>query len=260
MSDTTPPGGATPPPPPGYGPASYGSAPGQGVDVVEAFKWGWKKFTENVSPILLAILGYVVAIAVVVVIWYVILAAVFLKTSDDIVIHDDGTVSMGSGPNFVAVLFVGALTTLVAVLLVSIMQAGFVQGALRLARGESLTPDAFFKFKNLPGVVLTSLLVAILTAVGYALFYLPGIAAALFLQFTLYYAIDRGLGPVDAVKASFELVKNNLATAGLTFLGLIVANAVGSLACGIGALVALPVGLLAQAYVYRRLTNEPVAA
>lgn len=256
-----PPAGAYPPPAGAYQPpgGAYPAAgPGSNVDVVESFKWGWKKFTENVGPILIAILIYSAAMAAVVIVWYFVVAGALLKTTDPR-INDDGSISLGSNPGIGAVLFAGALITLVAVLVGSIVQAGFIQGALRISRGEQLSLDTFFKFKNLTAVVVASVLVAVLTAVGYLLCYLPGIAVALLAQFTLYYVVDRGIGAVDAIKASFDLVVKNVGTTLLLFLGIMVVSAIGGLACGIGTLVAAPVALLAQAYVYRRLNGEPVA-
>ncbi|GEA80620.1 hypothetical protein [Cellulomonas uda] len=254
-----PPAGATPPPPGGYPPppAPGGYGGDQSVDVVEGFKWGWKKFTENLSPILIAIVAYVVGSIVVIGIWYFVIAGLFLRTSET-TIDDEGNITFGSGPGFAAVLLSTALISVVAVLVLSIVQAGFVQGALRISRGEALTVDTFFKFRNLPAVILASLLVAVLTAVGYALCYLPGIVVAFFAQFTLYYVVDRGSGAVDALKASFQLVRDNIVPALLIFLGVALASAVGGLVCGVGTLVTLPVALLAQTYVYRRLNREPV--
>ena len=256
-----PPAGAYPPPPAGAypPPAGYPAAggPDTSIDVVESFKWGWKKFTENVGPILIAVLIYLVATAVVVGVWYAIVAGIFLRTSST-TIDDDGTISLGSGPNTFAVLIAGALITLVSVLLFSIMQAGFIQGALRISRGEPLALDSFFRFKNLTAVILASLLVAVLTSVGYALCYLPGVAVAFFAQFTLYYVVDRGTGAIDALKASFQLVSKNVSTTLLLFLGILVVSFIGGLLCFVGTFVALPVALLAQANVFRRLNAEPV--
>jgi len=255
-----PPAGGYPPPPGAYPPApgAYGDG-GQPVDVIEAIKWSWKKFTANVGPILIAILAYVVATAVVVGVLYAILAAAFLRRSSDLTVHDDGSISLGSGPNLIVTTIVMAIVVLVTVMLLSIVQAGFVQGALRLTRGESLTVETFFKFKNLNAVILASLLVGVLTAVGYALCYLPGIAFALFAQFTLYYVVDRGAGAMDALKASFELVKNNIGAVLLLVLGLLVLSFIGGLACFVGTFVTLPLSLLTQAYYYRRLNHEAVA-
>ncbi len=118
--------------------------------------------------------------------------------------------------------------------------------------------DAFFKFKNLSAVILASLLVGVLAAIGYALCYLPGIVFMFFAMFTMYYVVDRGLGAVDALKASFQLVSKNAVTVLLLFLGIAVVTFVGGLVCFVGTLVALPLALLAQTYVYRRLNNEPV--
>lgn len=256
-----PPGGAYPPPPGGYPPppAPGGYGGDSSVDVVEGFKWGWKKFTENLSPILIAILVYVIGSVILIGIWYAVIAGALLGTSE-LTIDDDGNLTPGAGPGFAVVAIAGALISLVAVLVLSIVQAGFIQGALRISRGEALTVDAFFKFKNLTAVILASLLVAVLTAVGYALCYLPGIVVAFVAQFTLFYVVDRGAGAVDALKASVQLVKDNLVPALLIFLGIALASFVGGLVCGVGALVTVPVALLAQTYVYRRLNNEQVVA
>ena len=55
-----------PPPPPGYGtPAMAGvpAAAGLPFNVGDAFSWGWKKFTENVGTILIAVVVYVAIVA-----------------------------------------------------------------------------------------------------------------------------------------------------------------------------------------------------
>ena len=49
-----PPAGETPPPPPPPPPAPGGSA--EGFSATDAIGWGWRKFTENVGPILLGVL------------------------------------------------------------------------------------------------------------------------------------------------------------------------------------------------------------
>ncbi|GEL96190.1 hypothetical protein [Cellulomonas composti] len=257
-----PPAGSYPPPgdypPPGAHPAgAYEQPGGSGVDVMAAFTWGWKKFTENAGPIVLAVLGYVVGLGVIIGIWYAIMAAVLLGASDDLTIDANGNIH-GGGPSMFATLFFVALMALVVTLLVSVFQAGFIQGALRISQGEKLTVDAFFKFKNLSAVILASLLVGVLAAIGYALCYLPGIVFMFFAMFTMYYVVDRGLGAVDALKASFQLVSKNAVTVLLLFLGIAVVTFVGGLVCFVGTLVALPLALLAQTYVYRRLNNEPV--
>ena len=79
---------------------------------------------------------YVIGSVVVIGIWYAVIAGLFLGTSQT-TIDEDGDITFGSGPGFAAILISGALISLVAVLVLSIVQAGFVQGALRISRGSA---------------------------------------------------------------------------------------------------------------------------
>src|SRR5687767_15753325 len=60
---TPPPGGEPSPPPPPPPPSPGGSA--EGFSAPDAIGWGWRKFTENVGPILLAVaIVFVVTVVV----------------------------------------------------------------------------------------------------------------------------------------------------------------------------------------------------
>jgi uncharacterized membrane protein len=72
-------------------------------------------------------------------------------------------------------------------------------------------------------------------------------------------ALDKGVGPGEAISTSIDWVKNN---AGRVVLVLVVAYVVytlGIIACCVGLLVSIPVALVAITYSYRVLGNEPVA-
>ena len=56
------------------------------------------------------------------------------------------------------------------------------------------------------------------------------------------------------------MVKNNVGVLLLFFLASIAAYIVGFCACFVGLLVAIPVVVLAQAYTFRVLNNDPVTA
>ena len=78
-------------------------------------------------------------------------------------------------------------------------------------------------------------------------------------QYFLFFIIDRNLGAVDSIKASWKFVGDNLGPLILIYLlGMLIAF-VGALLCGLGLLVAVPVIVLAQAFAYRTLQHQPVA-
>ena len=83
---------------------------------------------------------------------------------------------------------------------------------------------------------------------------------AFFTSYSLYFVLDKGLAPVEAIKASVNLVKDNLGSAVIWYIvGGLIAGA-GVIACFVGVLVTMPLFLLGSAYTYKRLTGQPVAA
>ena len=62
------------------------------------------------------------------------------------------------------------------------------------------------------------------------------------------------------IKASVAFVNANLGTLIGFYIASAIAIFVGALLCGIGLLAAIPVVVIAQAYAYRSLQGEPVAA
>lgn len=284
-----PPGYGAPPPPPGYGPppqAGYGPPPGYppppgygpppgypGVpgyppgagspfSVGDAFNWAWNKFSKNLGPLLLAALVYFVIGAVVHVLVFVLLGGATANTPD--IGSDYGasfTASLGAGGTLVF--------SIVSFVFVIFVQAAFLSGALDLADGRPVTVGSFFKPRNFGKVVLAGALLSVISAVlnlvallGF-LFYLLSLAAVLvftFLSlFTIAFATDRALPPIDALKASVSTIRSHIGDTLLSFLVQGLLFVLGLFACGIGILVTGPLAGLIQVYTYRRLSGGPVA-
>jgi len=87
----------------------------------------------------------------------------------------------------------------------------------------------------------------------------PGLVVALFTIFTTVILVDRNVGAIDGIKASFELVKSNFGPAILAYLIVAVIMAIGAAICGIGLIVAVPVAQLFLVYAYRKLSGGDVA-
>lgn len=259
--EPVPPAGATPPPagayppPSGYGPPPGAPGPAQpggaSTGVGDAFTWAWAKFTQNAVAIVLGVLAYAAVVVVVTVIAFSVLVGGAVASTDEY-----GNISNGAGA---ALTFGYLLTLAILVLLSTFLQAGVIRASLAVADGQRITVGTFFRFERLGPVVLTVLLVGVGTGIGSLLFVVPGLVFAFLAQFALFFVLDRGVSPVDSIKASFRLVTQNFQVVLLLFLGVYAANLVGNALCGIGYLVSAPVGLLATTYVYRRLQQEPVA-
>ncbi len=261
-----PPPAAPPPPAPGYQapPPGYGAPayqPGYGTppppssaDIVMAgVKYGWKKFTENVGPWLLGGLVWFVGLSVIAsILWFAVIGAAF--SSADVYSYGDVTAVSG-GLSFLGTLVFTGVVMLLAVL----VQAAFLNAALLVASGRRLEFGDFFHFPNFGKVFVTALLVGLAQGVGFALLWVPGLVVMFFFSFAIIFALDRGLGAVDAVKASIDLAKNNAGVVVLMLIAVWIVTAIGGALCGVGLLAAYPVAFVTTAYVYRRLQNQQVA-
>ena len=92
----------------------------------------------------------------------------------------------------------------------------------------------FWKF------VGTRILTIIIVLVGLILLIVPGIIAALALMFATYVVVDRGFGPIEAIKESVRLTKGHRWELFLLALALIGLNILGAIALLVGLLVTIP--------------------
>ena len=156
----------------------------------------------------------------------------------------------------IAVLTLGVL---VVILVGGAIASAYVSGLLDIANGQPVTIGSFFKPRNIGAVVIATLIVGVATAIGSALCYVPGLIVGLFTMFTTYVLLDRNLKPIDAIKASIDIVKANIGQSILAYLVGGIIGAVGIFLCGIGAIVSLPVSALFLLYSYRKLSGGQVA-
>ncbi|MGK2320168.1 integral membrane protein [Gordonia rhizosphera] len=267
-----PPGYGQAPPPPGYGqappPPGYGQAPPPGmppadpnkVDVGEAFSWAWGKFKSNVGAMILPGLA----------VFVLLLVALLLSIFNSAIFGTSETTTYGSGTGFTYEItstsmsaggwIIFGLIQLVVYIGILYLMASIISGAIRVANGEAVSASSFLVPMRFGPVILTSILVGIVSAIGYALCIIPGLIAVFFLQFSVVATIDRSLSPIDAMKASFELTKSK---PGDSFLAVIVAwaiNVVGAILCYIGLIVSAPIAALYYVHCWRKLTGGPIAA
>lgn len=87
-----------------------------------------------------------------------------------------------------------------------------IRGALDITEGRPFRVGDLFGRLNIGNVLLAGLLVAVITAVGTFLCYVPGLIAAFLLLFTPFFVVDKDMPALEAVKASFTLVKDNVGT------------------------------------------------
>ncbi|WP_197030021.1 hypothetical protein [Cellulomonas sp. URHE0023] len=251
------PPGAYPPPPPGYGPpgaypppaGGYGAPMVQPSPIGESFSYGWQQFTRAgglfIGAALVWFLIFIVASSIV--------AAVFGGLDKVFRVSSGGRIGFSLG--FVVLSLVGYL-------IAYLIQAIFIKAALDVTGGRQVGFGDFFRFVDAGPVVLTAL---ILTGISVVLGLVPvlgglvSIVVNFLLFFTFWFVIGKQLAPVDAMKSSYQLITANLSTTILFYLLALAILIAGAALCGIGLLVAVPVVLLATAFLFRRLLGDPIA-
>lgn len=116
----------------------------------------------------------------------------------------------------------------------------------------SFSTALFFKF--LLGYVLYILLVVI----GFILLIVPGLYFAIKYQFVQYLIVDKKMDVIEAFKESSKMTnghKWNLLLLVLLYVAIVI---LGVMALGVGLLVAIPIVMVAQAYVYKKLSSNSV--
>jgi len=115
-------------------------------------------------------------------------------------------------------------------------------------------PQPFWKFLG------ASILAGLAIGIGFVLLIVPGIIATLMFMFATFIVIDRGLGPIEAMKESMRIGRGERWTLlGLLAVLLLIVLA-GAVALFVGLLVAMPVSTLAFVHAYRVLQSRAGAA
>lgn len=114
--------------------------------------------------------------------------------------------------------------------------------------------------QNFLSYLVASILTGVIIVIGFVLLIIPGIIAILFLMFVPYLVIDKGAGPIEAIKGSVSLTKGHLLSLFLFLLAIIAVNILGAIALLVGLLVSAPISMLAVASAYRTLSSSAPAS
>ena len=249
------PGGYPPPPPPGGGyfpPPPLGARPAFAVG--EGLSWAWQKFTRNAAPLVVATLVYGLVLLALSLLVSPLMPDTVTEYGPSNGFMETSSTSLGAGG--IAVLL---LVTLLETVIGGVIGSAYFAGLLDIANGQPVTIGSFFRPRNVVSVIIASLIVGVVSTIGFFLCVLPGLVVNIFAWFTTMAIVDRTLAPVDGIKASIDIVKRNFGPVLLAWLTTMAITVVGALVCGVGLLVAAPVAYLLQVYAYRKLSGGSVA-
>jgi uncharacterized membrane protein len=194
------------------------SSPGATV----ALTYGWRRFRENTSGLLLA------AAPLVVVQLVFGIAAYFAART--------------SYPLFILVMAVGFVVAMIAAL-------GLVRASLAGAAGETIEGPMFASFERWGAWIGFATAFGVLVGMGLALCLVPGLFALAFFGLAPFYFLDGKMRVGDALNAS-RRATSRLDLAFPVLLAIVVGG-IGAIAFGIGLFVTEPVAFIALACLYR---------
>jgi uncharacterized membrane protein len=164
------------------------------------------------------------------------------------------TGAMDSGDT--AYIIIAAVCSLINLLLSAFFQVGYIRIWVASARGQTpLFGEVFSGGGRMFPLLGTLILTFLVVFIGFLLLIVPGVILALGLSQANYYCVDRNMGPIDSMKASWAATtgqKGKLFLYGLVSTLILLA---GVLACCIPYLVALPVVMVGFATIYLRLSG-----
>jgi hypothetical protein len=233
--------------------AEFGGQPGH-WEIGQAINTGWELFKANIGVVLVGVIIY-----------FGISFAMSFVISLVISLIQAAIQQAGMDPDvMLAIVFSIQFVFQIGVVLIdTYLMLGLIKLMLNVARGgpeQAQITDVFSGGSVLLKGIGAQLLLGLVVMLGFLLLFVPGIILSLGLSFTIYLVVDRQLGPIEALKESWRITDGHKVN--LFLFGLVAALVMlaGALACGIGWLVAWPVVMLAQAFIYCQLTGTGRAA
>lgn len=152
------------------------------------------------------------------------------------------------------------VSTVVTTIINAFFRPGLVRIWLAAARGQSpsfgLLFSGFDRFLPMLGLTL---LTGVAYSLGFLLLIVPGVILMLGFFAAEYYVVEAKMGPIDALKASWETTKGNkgdIMLLALSGLGLFM---LGGLMCCVGIFATFPLFEVAAAASYTRMSGSSPA-
>ncbi len=212
------------------------------ITIKESISAGWQLTKSNYS-ILLASLAVLIAISI------------GLSIADNII-----TASSSNSPAtsvIIALLLASLVVTVLRVGIQNLTSIGFTRIQLNILDKKPTKIGQIFNAENLFWRYLgTSIVYALIVIGGFILLIVPGVIWAIKYQFALPLVVDKKMKLSESLTKSGQITKGYKGWLfGLAIvLGLI--NIAGLLALGVGLLLTVPITVMSQIWVYRKLLNS----
>lgn len=151
----------------------------------------------------------------------------------------------------------GLLTTLISALISSIFALGYIKNMFQTMDGDEPQFSAYMSHPSkIVNYLIADLLFSLLLIVGLICFIIPGIYLYLRFQFFAQFIVDENAGIIESLKKSWNLTEGHELSLFLLMLAQLLILIIGALLFLVGLLVAYPLVIMSQCYVYRLLNRQ----
>lgn len=145
-----------------------------------------------------------------------------------------------------------------------VLSIGMIKILLTLHDGkEAKFSDLFTNWNLLGKYIGFSIVQGLVIGGGFLLLIVPGVIFAIMFSLGMYYVVDKGMGPIEAMKASKKATDGAKLDLFGFFILIGLLNMAGAIVFGLGLLITVPMTAMAMVYVYRHLDGgsaTPAAA
>jgi len=236
--------------------------------VLEAIGFGFRELIEHVRLFVMVLLAGTGVIALVVGLVgllnkgfiQAVMSSQALQDYQDCVGYNCASVAYQSGASLMSMVSSNIISLLISAVILAIFFVGFDLGFKKIALGlydrdKSSVKELFSCFGLAPKALVGWILYSLMVWVGWLFFVLPGFIALLRFAFFPYFIIDKQVGPIAALKKSYEVTKHHVWDMFAFWVAIKVVVYFGFLSW-IGIMITWPLSTLAYAFFYRKLVLD----
>lgn len=153
------------------------------------------------------------------------------------------------------------ILNIVSVILGIILGMGLIKICLKFYDNEKPKfSDLFSQYPLFFKMLFGSIFYTLIVIFGFILLFIPGIIFVIKFYLFEYFIVDKGLGPIEALKKSWRITKGSCWNLFLFLLLISAINLLGALAFMVGLLLTIPTTTVATVFVYRKLLTQSETA
>lgn len=183
-----------------------------------------------------------------------------LQNYQECVGYNCATIAYESGASMMSLVSANMFSLLISAVVVAIvfvgLDLGFKKVALGLYAGRETSLKTMFScFSLAPTALVGWILYSLMVWVGWLFFVFPGFIALLRFAFFPYFIVDKHVGPIDALRMSYEVTKHHMWDMFAFWVAIKVIVSLGFLTW-MGVALTWPLSTLAYAFFYRKLVLD----